>query len=182
MNKYLPSMYSKSIQCSERSCNRYAYLQRFWKKDLGLHETVLFFYWSFTTNNHCTLPRSMIHCINQQRVSTRDCTRHDGRNLGASHVIHRELRLHCQHCKKSQLYGYIMLELLLQTYIIVLCSIVLLFMIRIAFLLPADFETAGPLPQEFQSSSGVRILTLALWNISRHPYRIVMQLIMNDIE
>ena len=55
-----------------------------------------------------------------------------------------------------------MLELLLQTYIIVLCSIVLLFMIRIAFLLPADFETAGPLPQEFQSSSGVRILTLAL--------------------
>ena len=59
-------------------------------------------------------------------------------------------------------YGYIMLELLLQTYIIVLCSIVLLFMIRIAFLLPPYFETAGPLPQEFQSSSGVRILTLAL--------------------
>lgn len=94
-------MYSKSIQCSERSCNHYAYLQRFWRKKMGLHKTVLFFYWSFTTNNHCTLPRSMIHCINQQRVSTRDCTRHDGRNLGASHVIHRELRLHCQHCKKS---------------------------------------------------------------------------------
>ncbi len=66
---------------------------------IGLHGTLLFFYWSFTINNHCTLPRSMIHCINQQRVSTRDCARHDGRNLGASHIIHRELRLHRQHHK-----------------------------------------------------------------------------------
>lgn len=155
-------MYSKSIQCSKRSCNHYAYLQRFWKKKSW--DCMKLCYFSIealqpTTTAHChgawyiastskeflpeTAPVMMAETLAQATSSTGNCV-----SIVSTVKIESCMATLCQncYCKHTSLY-----------YAQFCCYS--------WYVLPSYYQPIlklPALPQKFQSSSGLRILNLAL--------------------